>query len=274
MSFLDQDFDYIPEDQAEVILPPLIQWRRGDLQSEDKRLNKGCFQLPIERYTIEGQEPVDVQHISSVVPSYLFGKLHVAVLGWRKDWFVGRGENRRRQTSYDPNVTAWSRIQAWVYVKELAGQFMLTFNSSNSIGFEDALNQFRSTVIGPAGQKAKVTFPLYAFWMPIGPGEKKTFKKQGTYATPPAIYLRPPISDETLEKLFVGKENVEQFKGLWPQVNEWATRKFGEDDDVQDEEESFADNGSQPPPRVQAEPEWPEPQQNGPPALSEGEIPF
>jgi len=272
-SFFDQDFGYVPEDQAEAVLPPLIQWRRGDLQNEDERLKAGCFQLPVERYGLDDVDPVDVLHGSKTIPSYLFKGLHVAVIGWRKDWFTGRGEDMRRVTTYDPNVRAWSRTQAWVLVKQLGNaQFMLTFSRSNSMGFEDALNQFRQTVIGPASQKARRAFPVYSFWMPVGVGDVREFKEQGTYATPPKLYLTPPVKEETLKDLYIGPDLVGVCKELYPQVKVWAERKYGKDEVTGDDEAEFDDNGHNqagPPPP-------PEPPANdvAPVYAGDGEIPF
>lgn len=279
-NFFDQDFDYVDESAAELVLPPLIQWRRGDLQNQDERLKAGCFELPVERYSVATETPVDVLHGSNPVPAYLFKGFHIAIVGWRKDWFTGRGKESRPVYTYDPNVPAWSRVQVWVIIKQLNNaQFMLTFSRSNAMGFESALEQFKRTVIGPASQKAKKSFPLYAFWMPLGPAAPVHYKEQGTFATPPKLYLNPPITDETLQKLFVGKDVIELAQSVYPQTKEWADRKRGKQDDTGEEEEPGTVTG-QPAQTPQYSPAPPMPQAQAvapaaaPAPATEDEFPF
>lgn len=226
-NFYNQDFDYINEEQAETVLPPLIQWHRGDLQNTNELLKNGCFQLPVERYSLDGHNPIDVLHGTTVIPSYLFKGLSLAILAYRKDWFVGRGKEARPQPTFDPNVSAWSRIQIWALVKQLdAAPFILTFSRSNAMGIEESIKQFKNVVIGPVSQKAKKNFPLYSFWCPIGPNEPKQFKEQGTYATPPKLFLTPPVSEKLLNELFTGKTIIERCAEAYPLAKQWATRKF------------------------------------------------
>lgn len=225
-NFFNQDFDFVDESQAELVLPPLIQWHRGDLQNTNAALKNGCFQLPVERYSLDGVEPVDVLHGVNVIPSYVFSGLSLAILAWRKDWLTGRGKESRLQLKFDANVPAWSRIQVWAMVKQLDNaQFVLTFSRSNSMGIEEAIKQFRSTVIGAASQKARKNFPLYSFWCQISADQPKKFEKEGTYATPPKLALSGAVNDEMLAKLFVGRELVEAAAAAYPAAKEWATRK-------------------------------------------------
>lgn len=225
-NFFNQDFDFVDESQAELVLPPLIQWHRGDLQNVNPLLKNGCFQLPVERYSLDSVEPVDVLHGVNVIPSYLFGGLSLAILAWRKDWLTGRGQESRLQLKFDPDVRAWSRIQVWAMVKQLGNaQFVLTFSRSNSIGIEDAIKQFRSVVIGAASQKARKNFPLYSFWCQVGPDKPKKFEKEGTYATPPKFIINGAMNDEMMSSLFVGRELVEVAAAAYPVAKEWAMRK-------------------------------------------------
>jgi len=250
-NFYEQDFDFIDETQAEAVLPPLIQWHRGDLQNVNEMLKVGCFQLPVERYSLDNQEPVDVLHGTVVIPSYLFKGLHIAILAYRKDWFTGRGKESRPQVSFDPNAKAWSRIQVWAIVKQLDNaQFILTFSRSNAMGIEETIKQFRNVVIGPVSQKVKKNFPLYSFWCPIGPDKPKEFKEQGTYATPPKLFLTPPVSENKLKELFTGKDIVEMAAGIYPLAKKWSKQPLGQREETTViPDETLPDTGDvQPPP--------------------------
>lgn len=244
--FFNQDFGSIPEEHATgTDLPPLIQWRRGDRESGNELLAGGCFELPADRYEVADMETVGVMHKGESKPAYLFKGLHMAVIGWRKDWFTGQGDDRKPVNNYDPNVRAWSRIQAQVLVKELGGElFMITFSGSNSIGFENALQQFRQEVVAKAQVKAKRKFPLYAFWMPVGPDDIKEFKKHGTWATPPKLYLKTPVEkDETIANLYVGNELALRGVELFDEVKAWAERDFSQPQPHQQAQDDFDGNG-------------------------------
>lgn len=210
-------------------LPPLIQWHRGDLKDQNDTLNKGGFILPVSRYF--GDPPHDPVTVTfgdgNTEQCYAFKGLYVAILGYRKDWFNGIGRDARLVTNYTEGQAVWSRTQLWGVVKELGNQeFILTFSRSNSMGIEQAINDYRSIVLRPISAAVKKPLPMYVCWMPVMAGPKKKFDR-GTYATPPQLAITQP-SQKVLEQLFIPNSDADLVRWMaeaYPAVQEWAKGK-------------------------------------------------
>jgi hypothetical protein len=267
MSFFDQDFSDVPQDQAELILPPTIQWWRGDRTSQDEVLAKGGFELPVERYTLDGVETINFTHGGEAQPGYGFKGLHLAVLAHSKAWYDQ--DTGRRVYDYVENRRVFSKLRLWAVVKQVKGlEFLISFSGMDSKAVEDMLNVFKKGVIKVASDKAGTSFPLYSFWMPVMAGPVKEWK-QGGYSTPPRLVLQPPLSDEKFKELYVGQEVMAKAKVTWPVAQEWAKRMAsskGEVGNGNGREEEIGWAGSAPP---EAPPPPPEP-----PAEEVEEIPF
>lgn len=224
-----QNIDIIDEGHVDQgSLPPLIQWHRGDFKDQNEVLNKGGFILPTERYTSPNHSSITITfNDGSTDDVYAFKGLHLAVVDRRKQWFVGKGQDKRLVTTYTEGQQAWSRTQLWAMVKELGNQeFILTFSSTNSVGIEQAIKDFRQNILRPITAQIKKQLPLYVVWMPVMAGPRKDFKKHNTYSTPPQLGVtKLPLSSEFLEKLYIPNHDVELVKRateLYPEVQKWA----------------------------------------------------
>lgn len=246
MSFFEGDFSNIPSEQAEIILPPTIQWWRGDRQSRHVVLCDGGFELPVDRYALEGVETLDFPHGGNAQPGYAFKGLHLAVLAHQKSWYDR--ETHRRVYGYSENRRVYSKLRLWALVKQIeCREFLVSFSGMDSKAVEDFLNVFKKTVVKVASDGAGVQFPLYAFWLPVTAGQVVEWK-QGGYSTPPRMVITPPVSEEKLKELYVGNEVIARAKAAWPVAREWADRMASQKGEVGEGQNGTQHVPPEPPP--------------------------
>lgn len=219
--------DWIDDQYTQQLLPPTLQWRRGDLTSKEKALKLGCWELPADQFeAILGgsQEPVDVLHAGGVVVSaYIFETLHLLVLAWKKRWYVLEDEKIRYLTGYEEG--AKSKLQYWALVKELGNQpAMVSVSGMSAKYLSEASFSFQQKVLRPAGQMAKRAFGQHHFWMPLASQGKKD-TKQGQYITPPGLALKE-VNQEIIKSLFVGREVGELAESMIGEARRWAKETF------------------------------------------------
>lgn len=257
------DTSWVNEEYAEVIVPPTVQWRRGDLTNPNPLLKNGCWQLPADSFEMIAPpdwKAVDVLHGGGVVvSSYLLPTIHIAVLAWRKRWFmVDDGGNYTYLDDYQDG--AKSKLQYYALLKELGNEpVLISVSGMNSKYLSEAFYEFRQKVIRQAGQLARQRFGYHHFWMPVSTtGKRDTNHNQ--YITPPGLAMAD-FDKETLRSLFTGREAADAAEALIPEARAWAKAK---------EESAPSDNGQTPPPNFADDDFTPEPE----PTLTEDEIPF
>lgn len=267
--------DWINEEYTEVFLPPTIQWRRGDLTNQNPFLKNGCWQLQTESFEVffgNSIPVVDVLHSGGVVvPSYLFGTLHLSVLAWKKRWYMldsGSGQTQLKYlTGYEDG--AKSKLQYWALIRELGNEpALVSVSGMNAKYLSEASQAFRQKVLRPAVAIAKKNFGQHHFWMPLA-SQGKIATKQNQYITPPGLALKE-INNDVLKELYLGKEIGQKAEEMIKEARAWANTK--EQPRGQElEAEGMAGNGqgrnTPPPPPNWYDDEAPEP-------ISEDEIPF
>lgn len=225
MSFFDAN---VNDDHGENISRPAIRFHRGDLLNANPLLKAGCFQLPVEHFgSIVGDawENILVPHAGGVsVNSYLLPKIHLAVLGFQKRWFVFKNNRTEYLSHYQDG--AKGRLRLMGICKELyelgyEEPILVTTSGMNSKHLEDAFKRFKADVITTAARLARRRFPAYAFWMPLVVGPKQVVK-QSQYITPPELDLNGSINQEVLETLFVGDEVLALAAAYWDEAQLWA----------------------------------------------------
>lgn len=225
MSFLDANTN---DEHAENISRPAIQFHRGDLSNSNKLLKNGCYQLPVETFgSIVGDawESVFVPHAGGVsVNSYLLPKIHLAVLGFQKRWFVVKNNRTEYLGQYQDGSKSRFRLMGLcqeLYALGYEEPVLVTVSGLNGKHLEDALKSFKADVITTAARLAKRRFPTYAFWMPLTVGPKAAVKNN-QYITPPEIDLNGKIDQDLLEKLFVSDEVLALASTYWDEAQMWA----------------------------------------------------
>lgn len=219
------DTSWVNQDNALTILPPVIQWRRGDLVTENELLRDGCWQLPVENFTmLEDWISVNVLHGGGVVvPSYLLEIIHIAILTHKKRWYIRDGEGN---TTFVDTFTegARSRLQIWALCQELDNEpIIVSIAGLNAKSVSQASMDFIRKVITPASRMAKTRFGRHHFWMPLATGGKQE-TRQNQYVTPPVLALED-INVEVMRSLFTGREVAELAEDMLDEAKEWATAK-------------------------------------------------
>lgn len=254
------DTSWINEENAVTVLPPTIQWRRGDLTNPNKLLKNGCWQLTVDNFASlvgDSLPAVDVLHGGGVVvPSYLIEKIHIAVLAYRKRWYTVNADNSITflpPKFEEPTVNVKSKLQIWCLCRELNNEpVLVSVSGMNSKYLLDAMDAFIKRVITPASRLAKARFARYHFWLPLATFGKQAVKNN-QYITPPALAL-DEINEDVLRSLFTGKDVALQAELSMNEAVAWSQTKI---------EQSSTPEA--PPPFVDSyEPE----------AVTEDEIPF
>ena len=217
------DISWVNQEDAVKVLPPTIQWRRGDKVNAEPFLKFGCWQLPKENWPMPLGDPwkeADCQHGGNVVvPSYITGVIHIAVINWRKQWFVMENDKRVFVKTFTEG--ARSVMQYYALVKEMNNEPMIiTTSGLNAMNLENAVRGFAKQVIAPAGRMAGTQFGYYHFWIPLKTqGVKDT--KQGQYVTPPGLALKD-INVDVMRSLFTGKDIGDLASGFVAEAKDWA----------------------------------------------------
>ena len=115
MSFMNEDLQ-VNEEYTTNFLPPVIQWHRGDLKDQNPSLKNGCWQLPRENFEVlvgNHLPLIDVVHGGgTIVTSYLLDKIHIAILAWKKRWYV---MDEKQQKKYLPGYVEGARSNLAYY---------------------------------------------------------------------------------------------------------------------------------------------------------------
>ena len=256
MSLKNIDFSNVPEDQAEIIIPPTMQWWRGTRQGNDV-LGIGGFEVQQKFATIPNQPNITFPGHGD---GYGFKQLSLAVMATAKSWY-DKYDNSR-VFIYDENRKVYSKFRVWAYIKELGQEFIITFSSTNGMAMEkEVLGAFKQSVIAPAQKIQNRPFPLWTFWCPVKAGPVKVWD-QGSHSTPPIFALTPPFDEDKLTKLYVGDEIASYIKGRWEEAQTWAKKMQTTDDSPQQST----------PEQDYSEPQATTPDE--PPPLTEDEFPF
>lgn len=224
------DTSWVNEENAVQVLPPTIQWRRGDLTNPNPLLKNGCWQLTVDNFAalIDSELPaVDVLHSGGVVvPSYLLGTINIAILAYRKRWFTVNADNSITflPPKFDDNVNGHvrSKLQVYALCRELGNEpVLVSVSGMNSKYLQDAMDSFVKRVITPASRLAKTRFARYHFWLPLTTGGKQSVKNN-QYITPPVMAL-DEINNETLRFLFTGQQVAAIAEEMIAEAQAWAT---------------------------------------------------
>lgn len=255
------DTSWVNQENAVQVLPPTIQWRRGDLTNPNPLLKNGCWQLTVENFAAligDTLPVVDVLHSGGVVvPSYLLGTIHIAILAYRKRWYTVNDDNSitflpPRFEGTTGNIK--SKLQVWCLCRELANEpVLVSVSGMNSKCLQDAMDSFIKRVITPASRIAKARFARYHFWLPLTSGGKQAVKNN-QYITPPVPALGE-VDDETLRSLFTGRDVADAAEAMLSEAQDWAAPKIER-------------------PAVEAPPAFPDEYDSEPPVAPEDEIPF
>jgi hypothetical protein len=121
-------------------------------------------------------------------------------------------------------------------------------------------NAFRRSVVAAANQRSKdagmePNWNPWHFWMPLGAplyGEKGNRQpkfttvgsgNQTSQITTPVLWSIPTsagdVTDELLNKLYVGQESITVFDGLWHEAKEWQ-EMWGNAQALQEQETEWA----------------------------------
>lgn len=225
------DTSWVSEENAVQVLPPTIQWRRGDLTNPNKLLKNGCWQLTVDNFAslIRDKLPVvDVLHSGGVVvPSYLFEKIHIAILAYRKRWYTVNADNSITflPPKFEESVASVkSKLQIWCLCRELNNEpVLVSVSGMNSKYLLDAMDAFIKRVITPASRLAKTRFARYHFWLPLTSGGKQAVKNN-QYITPPVLAL-DDVSEDVLRGLFTGKDVAQVAELSMGEALDWAQPK-------------------------------------------------
>lgn len=225
MSFMDANTN---NEHAENISRPAIQFHRGDLSNSNPLVKNGCYQLPVEAFgSIVGDawESVLVSHAGGVsVNSYLLPKIHLAVLGFQKRWYVEKNNRTEYLDHYQDGSKSRFRLMALcqeLYILGYEEPVLVTVSGMNGKHLEDAFKSFKADVITTAARLAKRRFPAYAFWLPLAIGPK-TSVKNNQYITPPQLDLNGKVDQELLEQLFVSDKVLSLASTYWDEAQMWA----------------------------------------------------
>lgn len=222
------DTSWVNQDNALTILPSVIQWRRGDLVNENELLRDGCWQLPVENFTMldveEWGSPINVLHGGGVVvPSFLLGTIHIAILAHKKRWFIQDSEGN---IAFVETFTegAKSKLQIWALCRELKNEpVIVSVARLNAKSVSQASMDFIRKVITPAARMTKTRFGRHHFWMPLTTGNKQE-TRNNQYITPPVLALED-INIDVMRSLFTGREVAELAEDMLDEAKEWATAK-------------------------------------------------
>lgn len=250
MSFQDIQID---ETHAAELSCDYIQYRRGDLKNENQLLKNGCFLLPVDTFGSVVGNALPVAQVSfgagATKGAYLLSVIHIAPLAVWKRWFVYEGDRIRYLDAGEYTEGAKSHFKILGVVRELveAADFTdpiyITTKGMNAKHLEDAFKQFKSDVVGMAKRMTKKRFSTYHFWMPVTNGPREETKK-GSYITPPKLAL-DQITEEIVERLYIGDELVPVIADYYSEAQEWAKKGKPQDngsdpqDDDREPEEAF-----------------------------------
>jgi len=220
--FMDYEVD---TDYGLEFTPPILQWRRGDLANPNPILKNGGWQASVEHWPALPGQTIEVVHSGGViVPSHLFEKLSLAVLTYRKQWFITNGDQITWLQPGDYREGAKSRLQVWCLIKEFDNEpALISVKSMNAKYLEEAIKNHVQKIIAPASRQAKKSFARFHFWMPISADDKKDVG-HGQYITPPICPLTNYNLD-VIKKLFVGSDVAAIAEAEMIQAKEWAETK-------------------------------------------------
>lgn len=217
--FMDFDVD---TDYGMEFTPPILQWRRGDLTNPNINLKNGCWQATVEHWPSLSGQPIDVVHGGgTVVPSHLYDKLNLAVLTYRKQWFIDNGDYITWLQPGEYQDGAKSRLQVWCLVKEFDNApALISVKGLNAKWLEEAIKDHVQKVIAQASRQAKKSFARFHFWLTIV-SAGKVDAPHNQYVTPPHC----PITDynlDTIKGLFIGSKVATIAESEMAEAKEWA----------------------------------------------------
>lgn len=262
------DTSHVTGENAPLVLPPFIQWRQGNLTDKTHPvLKNGGWEITQEQggAILQDSQPVmDVIHGENVVPSYLFEKIHILVLAYRKRWFVVEGDRVRWLSNGEEfPVGAKSKLQVYCVCRELNNEpAIVTTSGLTSKHLQDAMNDHVRLVITPASRLGKTPFGRHHFWLPLASAGKwvnEALRRNSKFITPPKLALAGEVNRDLLVSLFVDKETALFAESLIPEAKAWAE---GAGDQPQ-ETQTGPDYSEAPPP-----------EENWNPVEVEDEIPF
>jgi hypothetical protein len=251
--------DTVDQETVESFGPqyPLIQWVNGNPKAKKAggvEYTGGWF-INAEQLSSDellGWESGELVHDKGGSTLGFFSRdVTIAMIHTRHAWRVYNGERSVNFAWNQFDAAAQigrptGRLQVLCVVRGLEGfgPFVLTMKGSTGQAFagnrqnEGAIGAFNRLVIRPANALAVKTsanrakFPWRAFWLTVGPQRndkgEPTFTEVGTkpntsmVTLPAAIGLPEKAAPADLFKLFVGKDNLESFNGLYNEARDWA----------------------------------------------------
>jgi hypothetical protein len=237
MSSSDFDYDVVDPNAAEEVVPvyPVAQWHNGQQALRalggvqftggvilPKKYLPDGFTLPCwttERITFRSgkEETAFTSHNVTIAP-----------IRTRFRWFVRQGT----ETCYYPRqafvmgANMRGHLQVLAAVQGADEPIVITFKGKASQSFEMLLKDFSGKVLSAANQHAPKgkALPRYAFWMPLAPGphSKAGSSGQESIVTPPTLGLPADISEEYVQSMYVGRENLIRFQEWHQQAAPWT----------------------------------------------------
>lgn len=202
-TFLD-DLDQLPAEipGAAALEPGRINWYHGVKQAK----LPGVFYARDTAFTDTPPAPwaLDERYSDAGELGYCAARLHIAVLGWREQWFTP-GENRGDQSTWLPTYQDGAKklTEYLIRVQDLDDVMVLSVSGLyKAKPIIDIVSNFRRGALTQAMRKVKRTLPLWAFWLPIASRTKDgkveyleakdaDGKEYGSVVTPPALAAAP-----------------------------------------------------------------------------------
>lgn len=236
---MTQPFDYDAVDarvnDAAPLHFPIAQWLHGQprLAALGGVPHTGGVVLPAkylpEGVTLPGwtRRPVNFES-GQREDALSAARVAIAVLRTRFRWFVRQEGVQAHfpRAAYESGRGMRGHLQVLCAVYGHPDPIVITFKGKASQQFETLQRDFAGKVLGPANRAAPAgqRLPAFAFWMTVvpGPHTKAGAKGQESIITPPSLDLPDPVSDEYLQRVYVGREALLRFQALWHESEPWA----------------------------------------------------
>ena len=169
---------------------------------------------------------------SKTIQVYSSRMLIIAPIGFRQSWSGGNGQTQTRSIQWAPGLRQHIQVLALMGIRldngayKSWGAVTLSCKGFQAAYLTSALKDWKKALERPRKEHAP-QIPAWAFWMAVGTfGQNIDTKMVGkadaqSPVTPVNLYVPKEITLETMRKLYVGKDAVNEMADKLEDAAEW-----------------------------------------------------
>ena len=281
MTDFNFDLDNVPEDHASTGELDFIQFQNGQANVPGVIGAGGFFAKAINYSSRLGSKYETIPYTfnnGDTELGFMFPTLNFAVLADVMVWTTGGGDRGPFKRYHDYVDGANSFYQVYALIKEFGDTVPVVLRlhgKTKTVGWKDAIKDFRGKIIRPVAASKKRNIPDYIFWCPVSAGPVQVIQVHNTRVTPPILAI-DDFGDmkAVLGQLYIGPELQSTIvNSLWDEAQEWKDGVLNFRDGLEETQEIQNPAFGGPLPPQMPAPDFGGPAPAGIPEL-DNEIPF